>query len=201
MTTSPILAFPRFDHQFKLATDASDVGLGAVLFQEYGGREHVIAYARRTLHRPEKNYSVTEKETLALVWSTKIFRSYLYGRQFQLITDHCSLKWLRTIKDPRGRIARWVMVLEEHNWTIVHRAGKEIQMQMHYRGYHTYKGLRCGEDSGSITTGDRCSVVGFLTTPDWSTKKLRLSQTNDEVIAQVLAVLDGPRPAFKGKWR
>ena len=62
LTTSPILAFPRFDHQFKLATDAGNVDLGAVLFQEYGGREHVIAYANRTLHRPEKNYSVTETD-------------------------------------------------------------------------------------------------------------------------------------------
>lgn len=59
LTTSPILAYQKFEYP-KLATDYSDVGLGAVLFQEYEGREHVIAYASRTLNRPEKNYSVTE---------------------------------------------------------------------------------------------------------------------------------------------
>ena len=94
------------------------------------------------------------------------------------------------------------MVLEEHNWTIVHRAGKEnANEDALSRIPHVQGPTDVGEDSGSITTGDGCSAVGFLTTPDWSTEKLRLSQPNGEVIAQVLEVIDGPRPAFKGKWR
>ena len=125
LTTSPILAFPRFELQFRLACDASDVGLGAVLSQEVNGKEYVIAYASRSLHPPEKKYTVTEREGLALVWATKIFRPHLYGHKFQLVTDHCPLTWLRIIKDPRGRIARWIMTLEEYNWSIVHKRSKE----------------------------------------------------------------------------
>jgi hypothetical protein len=125
LVTYPVLAFPQFEHPFKLATDASDIGLGAVLFQEYGGREHVVAYASRSL-RPLKRTTLQQRgKHLALVWATKVFGPCLYGRKSELITDHCLLTWLMTIKDPRGRIARWIMTLEEHDWTISHKPGKD----------------------------------------------------------------------------
>jgi hypothetical protein len=60
LVTYPVLAFPQFEHPFKLATDASDIGLGAVLFQEYGGREHVVAYASRSL-RPLKRTTLQQR--------------------------------------------------------------------------------------------------------------------------------------------
>ena len=79
-----------------LATNASEVGLSAVLSQKYCVEEHVVAYASRVLHRAEKKYSTTEKEAFAVVWAVTNFSLYLCGRQFTLWTDHFPLQWLRS---------------------------------------------------------------------------------------------------------
>ena len=84
-----------------------------------------MAYASRILHKAELNYSTTEREALALAWAVNYFRPYLYGRRFTLITDHCPLSWLKTLPETRGRLARWILVLSEYDWSIRHRAGKQ----------------------------------------------------------------------------
>jgi hypothetical protein len=84
---SPILAYPQLDRNsspFVLHTDASGQGIGAVLEQE----GHVIGYASRSLSQSEQNYSVIQKECLAIVYATKQFRHYLLGCTFQLFTDY-----------------------------------------------------------------------------------------------------------------
>ena len=72
LTSAPVLVYPKFghEHEFVLETDASYVGLGAVLSQlQDDGKMHPIAYASRSLDPHEKNYAVTEIETLAIVWA------------------------------------------------------------------------------------------------------------------------------------
>ena len=93
LVQAPVLSYPCFDraaNEFSLQTDASAVGIGAVL--EQGG--HVIAYASRSLTAPERQYSVIQRECLAVVYALKQFRHYLLGRHFQLLTDHAPLRWL-----------------------------------------------------------------------------------------------------------
>ena len=93
LTADPILAYPRFDKDakpFTVYTDASSIGLGAVLEQD----GHVVAYARRVLTKPEQQYSVIQQECLAVVYALKQFRHYLLGRFFELETDHQPLQWL-----------------------------------------------------------------------------------------------------------
>lgn len=124
LTTAPVLACPDFTKTFILQTDASDYGLGAVLTQELEDGERVIAYASRTLNGAEKNYSATEKECLAIVWGIRKMRPYLEGYRFRVITDHLSLKWLNTIDNPTGRLARWALELQQHNFTVQYRKGK-----------------------------------------------------------------------------
>jgi hypothetical protein len=102
LISPPTLACPDFTLPFVLQTDASSVGIGAVLTQTRGDTEYVVAYASRALSDPEKKYTVTEQECLAVIWSIRKFRPYLEGYSFTVITDHSSLRWLHNLKTPRG---------------------------------------------------------------------------------------------------
>ena len=124
LTEAPVLAFPRFDRQagiMILQTDASGVGLGAVLEQE----GHVIGYASRTLSRSESNYSVIQRECLAIVWGMKQLCHYLLGQLFQLMTDHAPLQWLAQQKS-EGLLCRWSLAIQEYDFSIVYRKGFQM---------------------------------------------------------------------------
>ena len=79
-----------------LTTDASNVGIGAVMSQEMNGEESVVAYASRTLTFAERNYSTAEKEALAIVWAVEKWHYFTYGRRITIRTDHQVLKTLLT---------------------------------------------------------------------------------------------------------
>lgn len=123
LSTAPVLACPDFTQEFTLQVDASDFGLGAALTQKKEGKEVAIAFASRLLSDQERKYSVTEKECLALVWGIKTFRPYLEGYHFKAITDHQALRWLRTIKEPSGRLGRWILEIQQYDFEICYRKG------------------------------------------------------------------------------
>jgi hypothetical protein len=124
LTTPPILAMPTVGDVFTLDTDASDVAIGGVLSQFQGGSERVIAYGSRKLSRTEKNYSVTRRELLAIIYFLKYFRHYLLNTRFPIRTDHAALLWLRRIPEPVGQQARWLELMEEYTFFVEHRPGK-----------------------------------------------------------------------------
>lgn len=125
LIAAPILTCPNFEKPFTISCDASGVGLGAVLSQDSGKGEQVIAYASRTLSRGEQKFSATERECLAVIWSVERFRPYVEGGHFTIVTDHYSLLWLHNLKDPQGRLARWALRLQPYSYNLVHRKGKE----------------------------------------------------------------------------
>ncbi|UYV72260.1 K02A2.6-like [Cordylochernes scorpioides] len=84
LSPPPILVYPDPGEQFILDKDASNTGIGAVLFQTQDGVERVIAYFSKTLSKPEKNYCVTRRELLAIVKSIEHFRHYLYGQKIAI---------------------------------------------------------------------------------------------------------------------
>ena len=94
----PILRYPNFSREFLIHSDASGYGVGSVLSQihtENGEeKEVVIAYASRHLSDVEKNWSTIEKEAYAIVHAVKQFYPYLYGRKFQVLSDHKPLREL-----------------------------------------------------------------------------------------------------------
>ena len=93
LSTSPVLVYPRFGpgHSFVLETDASTVGLGAVFSQmQDDGTVHPIGYASRSVDKHEKNYGISELETLGLVWAVRYFRLYLLGHPCTVYTDHAA---------------------------------------------------------------------------------------------------------------
>ena len=122
LTTAPVLAYPSFGQPYTVETDASISGLGAVLSQTQADNKlHPVAYASRSLSSAERNYSVTELETLAVVWALTRFHSYLYGQSVTVITDHAAIRAVLETPNPSCKHARW--------WNKVYGTGlKEVKI-------------------------------------------------------------------------
>ena len=124
LTTSPITAFPDFSQPFRLYTDASTAGLGAILAQVREGKERIICCASRSLNQAEKAYPASKLECLAIVWAVVKFRPYLMAMPFEVYMDHYTLQWLKTMRTGSTLLHRWSAALEEYDFTVKHRPGK-----------------------------------------------------------------------------
>lgn len=125
LSQKPVLIYPDYRLPFKLTTDASKTGLGAVLSQDQGHGDQPVAYASKVNSPLVAKYNISELECLAVVWAVRLFRPHLYGRKFTIVTDHVALKWLMTAKEPAGRLHRWALTLQEYDFDILYRPGKE----------------------------------------------------------------------------
>lgn len=94
MLSETVLQQPKFNKNFILKTDASNVGLGAVLCQEFSGHKLPGAFAPRKLGTAKRNYSISKKEMLAALWAMEHFKYIILSREFNIITDHKALKAL-----------------------------------------------------------------------------------------------------------
>ncbi len=122
---APFLAFPDYSLPFTLYTDASALGIGAVLMQtKESKRPYVISYASRVLTAAESKYSVTHLEALAVVWALEHFRNIIFGYHITVYTDHTAVTQLFHGKNLVGRLARWYLTIQQFEPTFKYLPGK-----------------------------------------------------------------------------
>ncbi|GFV61236.1 retrovirus-related Pol polyprotein from transposon opus [Trichonephila clavipes] len=117
ITKAPVLKLPDFKKPFELFTDASSIGVGAVLNQE----QRPVVFVSRTPSAAERNYTITEREFLAVVWALDKFRTYSGSLPIKVITDHAALIRLTHGKNLSNRRMRWALKLAEFNIEWKHR--------------------------------------------------------------------------------
>ena len=120
--SDPVISYPEFSKPFIIQTDASDTGIGAVLMNHDG---RPVAFISRLLKPAEKNYHITDKELLAIVWAIKKWDRYLLGQKFIVMTDHKALEELFKMKDPTRRLTRYRLLLEQYDFEITYIKGNK----------------------------------------------------------------------------
>ena len=108
-----------------LRTDASGVGVVAVLLQENDEKLYPVGYASKKLNLTEARYPIIEKECLVVVWGIKRFRLYLAFRRFMLQTDHKPLRYLKDAAYQTDRVLRWAVAVQEYSFRVEDIPGKE----------------------------------------------------------------------------
>jgi len=102
---------------------STHVTQGAVVSQIIDGKEKQLAFASRTLNPAERNYCITRREALALIYGLKVFRQHCLGRDIIIRTDHAPLITIQSTPTPSAQICRWLDFLQEYSFTIQHRPG------------------------------------------------------------------------------
>ena len=131
-SSPPILAYPDVNLPYTLYTDASDKGLGAVLYQRQEGQMRVIGYGSRTLTTAEKNYYLHsgKLQFLALKWAvSEHFRDYLYyAPSFVVYTDNNPLTYVTSTAKLNATGHRWLAELADYNFTIKYHPSRSNQV-------------------------------------------------------------------------
>ena len=112
IVNAPVLKHPDLAKPFKVVCDASNYASGAILIQE----DHPCAFASKKFLPAECNYTTEEKELLAVIHALKLFRCYLEGNHFTIVTDHNPLKFFDTKQDLSPRQARWAHYLSRFDY-------------------------------------------------------------------------------------
>uniref|UniRef100_A0A0N5C2Q3 RNA-directed DNA polymerase n=1 Tax=Strongyloides papillosus TaxID=174720 RepID=A0A0N5C2Q3_STREA len=122
LSSAPILSSPKEKGEFVLQTDASYLGIGAVLFQKQPDLK-VITYLSRSINQHEQNYPPIHLEALAIVWALSQIDSYVYGMPLTIITDHQPLISLFSSKDLKGKLARYQLRHMQYQAKILYKPG------------------------------------------------------------------------------
>lgn len=126
ISTAPVLAVPQFGDPFQLQVDASNLGAGSVLLQVGPDSVvHPVGFFSRKFNSYQLNYSIVEKEVLALIWALQHFPYVGGGKTLVVYTDHNPLTFLHSLQNPNQRLMRWCLFLQPFNLDIWHIKGSE----------------------------------------------------------------------------
>ena len=125
LSIAPILRGPDWALPFHISSDASDTTIGAVLGQEENNLPYAIYFISKNMTPAELNYTVTEKEFLAVIYAINKFQHYITGYTTFVHTDHSAIKYLMNKSVTNARVTRWLLLLQEFDITIVDRPAKE----------------------------------------------------------------------------
>ena len=125
LSTTPILRGPNWALPFHISSDASDTAIGVVLGQQDGQAPNAVYYISKNLAPDKLNYTVTEKEFLAIVYSINKFRHYITGYPTFVHTNHSTIKYLMSKLVTNAKITRWLLLLHEFDITIIDMPGRE----------------------------------------------------------------------------
>ena len=120
---NPIIIASDWEVPFELMCDSSDIAVGAVFVQRKNRFFHSIYYERKTFDSIQANYTVIEKEILAIMFVFNKFWSYLVGTKVIVFIDHASIRYLLNKKDNKPMIIHWILFLLEVGLEIKYRKG------------------------------------------------------------------------------
>ena len=193
LSNSPVLAHFSLTSPTRLVTDASPWAVGAILLQQQPDMSYrPIAYGSRSLSQTEMKYAQIEREALAIVFGCEHFHTYLYGRTFELETDHRPLEHLfnpkprPTGKPPPARIERWILRLQEYDFKVIYRPGRSNLADSLSR-----LPLATTKVSSMESCAERyvCNLVEEMTPCAMETREIREASLADNEIKQVTQAL------------
>jgi hypothetical protein len=190
----PLLAYPDGKSTFRLSinTDASNTGIGGVLHQITPQGPRPITYLSRSLSVQEKKFSTVEKECLALVWCISKLRHYLYGCEFDVLTDHHPLCWLNKRISKNGRLDRWAVQLQEFQFNIKHTSGKCNTVADCLSRYPLNDPDDAVEDNIDLMHGQSIATVNAVlanTTSKFNSSDIRNAQLKDKKMKDIMESL------------
>ena len=141
LESAPVLSSPDFAEPFVMATDASQYGVGAVLYQKIGGRVKFIAFGAKALKRGQKNYPSSKRELLALLFGLRRWGEFLKPQSFEIEVDNRALVHLRSEKLFMAR--DWLNYVADYDFRVMHCPGVSHILPHHLS--HLYGILPGGE--------------------------------------------------------
>eukprot|EP00253_Pinus_taeda_P018791 PITA_18791 len=136
LSTAPVLRGPNWSLPFHIFTDAFDTAVGASLGQKEESCTYAIYFISKNLTPAELNYTVREKETLAIIYAVNKFRHYITGYEVFVHTDHSAIKHLMNKPITSGRVTRWLLLLQEFNITVLDRPAKRTTFKLLILAYY-----------------------------------------------------------------
>ena len=192
-----LLNFPDWNKPFIIELDGSKVAACGVLMQEEDGKKKVLGFHSSTLDPAQRNYYPTELEAWAAISACRRFKCYIKGApSLTLRSDHEPLQWLRKQADPRGKFARWIMELEQYEYTFEYKRGDLNQ------GPDAFSRIDTGraESDDTDPLDEFAYVVKIASMEDWK-DLLRKEQRKDKRINIAIEQIERTNNVSLGRYK